>query len=123
MLQINLISDKLKKLRYREVYCICNSVRFFSSVCSASKHYFEKYPGDHDLLWEVEGEGYWFQRTPIATVLQREKLRIAGMDALFCFLTFCKICTAECLFNRDLCEHCPWKLAERFLFVLGSGRS
>ncbi|XP_075302822.1 soluble lamin-associated protein of 75 kDa-like isoform X2 [Opisthocomus hoazin] len=43
----------------------------------ACKHYFEKYPGDHDLLWEVEGVGHWFQRTPITTVLQREKLRIA----------------------------------------------
>uniref|UniRef100_A0A8C8AVK5 F169A protein n=1 Tax=Otus sunia TaxID=257818 RepID=A0A8C8AVK5_9STRI len=48
----------------------------------ACKHYFEKYPGDHDLLWEVEGAGHWFQRTPITTVLQREKLKIAGMDAL-----------------------------------------
>ncbi|XP_075344976.1 soluble lamin-associated protein of 75 kDa-like isoform X3 [Mycteria americana] len=44
----------------------------------ACKHYFEKYPGDHDLLWQVEGAGHWFQRTPIATVLQREKLRIAA---------------------------------------------
>ncbi|NXN28731.1 F169A protein, partial [Nycticryphes semicollaris] len=50
----------------------------FSYVCSACKHYFEKYPGDHDLLWEVEGAGHWFQRTPITTVLQREKLRIAA---------------------------------------------
>uniref|UniRef100_A0A8D0FAU3 Soluble lamin-associated protein of 75 kDa n=1 Tax=Strix occidentalis caurina TaxID=311401 RepID=A0A8D0FAU3_STROC len=48
----------------------------------ACKHYFEKYPGDHDLLWEVEGAGHWFQRTPITTVLQREKLKIAGTDAL-----------------------------------------
>ncbi|XP_009465068.1 PREDICTED: soluble lamin-associated protein of 75 kDa-like [Nipponia nippon] len=46
----------------------------------ACKHYFEKYPGDHELLWEVEGAGHWFQRTPITTVLQREKLKIAGMD-------------------------------------------
>uniref|UniRef100_A0A8C8AX55 F169A protein n=1 Tax=Otus sunia TaxID=257818 RepID=A0A8C8AX55_9STRI len=61
----------------------------------ACKHYFEKYPGDHDLLWEVEGAGHWFQRTPITTVLQREKLKIAGMDALFCFLTLCKSCTAD----------------------------
>ncbi|KAM6306895.1 soluble lamin-associated protein of 75 kDa-like [Podargus strigoides] len=42
----------------------------------ACKHYFEKYPGVHDLLWEVEGAGHWFQRTPITTVLQREKLKI-----------------------------------------------
>ncbi|NWI99438.1 F169A protein, partial [Crypturellus undulatus] len=44
-----------------------------SSFC---KRYFEKYPGDHDLLWEVEGAGHWHQRTPITTVLQRQKLRI-----------------------------------------------
>ncbi|NWY02451.1 F169A protein, partial [Nothoprocta ornata] len=46
---------------------------FFFPAC---KRYFEKYPGDHDLLWEVEGAGHWFQRTPITTVLQREKLKI-----------------------------------------------
>ncbi|KAM8793243.1 soluble lamin-associated protein of 75 kDa-like [Eudromia elegans] len=46
---------------------------FMYTVC---KYYFEKYPGDHDLLWEVEGAGHWFQRTPITTVLQREKLKI-----------------------------------------------
>ncbi|XP_069631539.1 soluble lamin-associated protein of 75 kDa-like isoform X2 [Haliaeetus albicilla] len=44
----------------------------------ACKHYLEKYPGDRDLLWEVEGAGCWFQRTPITTVLQREKLKIAA---------------------------------------------
>ncbi|KFQ91310.1 Soluble lamin-associated protein of 75 kDa [Nipponia nippon] len=46
----------------------------------ACKHYFEKYPGDHELLWEVEGAGHWFQRTPITTVLQREKLKIAEVS-------------------------------------------
>uniref|UniRef100_A0A8B9PFJ7 Family with sequence similarity 169 member A n=1 Tax=Apteryx owenii TaxID=8824 RepID=A0A8B9PFJ7_APTOW len=51
---------------------------FMYTVC---KRYFEKYPGDHDLLWEVEGAGHWFQRTPITTVLQREKLKITGMGA------------------------------------------
>ncbi|XP_052631180.1 soluble lamin-associated protein of 75 kDa-like isoform X3 [Harpia harpyja] len=44
----------------------------------ACKHYLEKYPGDRDLFWEVEGAGCWFQRTPITTVLQREKLKIAA---------------------------------------------
>ncbi|XP_068781393.1 soluble lamin-associated protein of 75 kDa-like isoform X4 [Struthio camelus] len=48
---------------------------FMYTVC---KRYFEKYPGDHDLLWEVEGAGHWFQRTPITTVLQREKLKITA---------------------------------------------
>uniref|UniRef100_A0A8C8AXX0 F169A protein n=1 Tax=Otus sunia TaxID=257818 RepID=A0A8C8AXX0_9STRI len=92
------------------------AIGFYSVKPTACKHYFEKYPGDHDLLWEVEGAGHWFQRTPITTVLQREKLKIAGMDALFCFLTLCKSCTVECLFNSDFCERCSWKLAERFLF-------
>ncbi|XP_075302826.1 soluble lamin-associated protein of 75 kDa-like isoform X4 [Opisthocomus hoazin] len=54
------------------------AIGFYSVKPTACKHYFEKYPGDHDLLWEVEGVGHWFQRTPITTVLQREKLRIAA---------------------------------------------
>ncbi|XP_035409546.1 soluble lamin-associated protein of 75 kDa isoform X1 [Cygnus atratus] len=45
-------------------------------MCIACKQYFEKYPGDHDLLCEAEGVGFWFQRTSIATVLQREELKI-----------------------------------------------
>ncbi|XP_010218208.1 PREDICTED: soluble lamin-associated protein of 75 kDa-like [Tinamus guttatus] len=48
---------------------------FMYTVC---KRYFEQYPGDHDLLWEVEGAGHWYQRTPITTVLQREKLKITA---------------------------------------------
>ncbi|NXG30376.1 F169A protein, partial [Dromaius novaehollandiae] len=51
-------------------------VFFFLNYISVCKRYFEKYPGDQDLLWEVEGAGHWFQRTPITTVLQREKLKI-----------------------------------------------
>uniref|UniRef100_A0A8C7A594 Family with sequence similarity 169 member A n=1 Tax=Nothoprocta perdicaria TaxID=30464 RepID=A0A8C7A594_NOTPE len=47
-----------------------------SFMYTACKRYFEKYPGDHDLLWEVEGAGHWFQRTPITTVLQREKFKV-----------------------------------------------
>ncbi|PKU30318.1 soluble lamin-associated protein of 75 kda [Limosa lapponica baueri] len=54
------------------------AIGFYSVKPTACKHYFEKYPGDHDLLWEVEGAGHWFQRTPITTVLQREKLKIAA---------------------------------------------
>uniref|UniRef100_A0A8C4VJK9 Family with sequence similarity 169 member A n=1 Tax=Gopherus evgoodei TaxID=1825980 RepID=A0A8C4VJK9_9SAUR len=46
-----------------------------SFIYTACKQYFEKYPGDHDLLWEVEGAGHWFQRTPITSVLQRETLK------------------------------------------------
>uniref|UniRef100_A0A8C3BQD4 Family with sequence similarity 169 member A n=1 Tax=Cairina moschata TaxID=8855 RepID=A0A8C3BQD4_CAIMO len=44
-------------------------------MCTACKQYFEKYPGDHDLLCEAEGVGLWFQRTSIADVLKREELR------------------------------------------------
>ncbi|NXT35164.1 F169A protein, partial [Pelecanoides urinatrix] len=50
----------------------------FSYVCSACKQYLEKYPGDHNLLWEVEGAGCWFQRTCIMSMLQKEKLKIAA---------------------------------------------
>ncbi|KAF1645538.1 Soluble lamin-associated protein of 75 kDa, partial [Eudyptes chrysocome] len=50
----------------------------FSYVCSACTQYLEKYPGDHNLLWEVEGAGHWFQRTSIMSILQREKLKIAA---------------------------------------------
>ncbi|XP_067424992.1 soluble lamin-associated protein of 75 kDa [Emydura macquarii macquarii] len=49
-----------------------------SFIYTACKQYFEKYPGDHDLLWEVEGAGHWFQRTPISSVLQREMLKTIG---------------------------------------------
>ncbi|XP_025072424.1 soluble lamin-associated protein of 75 kDa isoform X1 [Alligator sinensis] len=49
-----------------------------SFMYAACKQYFEKYPGDHDLLWEVEGAGHWFQRTPITTILQREILKMTA---------------------------------------------
>ncbi|XP_062828395.1 soluble lamin-associated protein of 75 kDa isoform X2 [Anolis carolinensis] len=39
---------------------------------AACQKYFERYPGDHDLLWEVEGIGHWHQRTPVASILQRD---------------------------------------------------
>ncbi|KFZ57293.1 Soluble lamin-associated protein of 75 kDa, partial [Antrostomus carolinensis] len=41
------------------------------------KQYLEKYPGDHNLLWQVEGAGRWFQRTSIMSIWQKEKLKIA----------------------------------------------
>ncbi|NXN10466.1 F169A protein, partial [Indicator maculatus] len=45
-------------------------VGFFPySVC---KQYFEKYPADRNLLWEVEGAGRWFQRKSIISLLQNE---------------------------------------------------
>ncbi|XP_074060356.1 soluble lamin-associated protein of 75 kDa isoform X6 [Macrotis lagotis] len=46
-----------------------------SFMHTACKQYFEKYPGDHDLLWEVEGTGQWHQRIPITSALQREVFR------------------------------------------------
>ncbi|NXI68789.1 F169A protein, partial [Anseranas semipalmata] len=60
-------------LRYPLSTFMCIGKLFDLFAC---KHYFEKYPGDHDLLCEAEGVGFWFQRTSIATVLQREKLKI-----------------------------------------------
>ncbi|NXJ09574.1 F169A protein, partial [Odontophorus gujanensis] len=48
------------------------SLFFFFPAC---KQYCEKYPGDNNLLYEVEGAGLWFQRKSIATVLLREELK------------------------------------------------
>ncbi|KFW91127.1 Soluble lamin-associated protein of 75 kDa [Phalacrocorax carbo] len=45
-------------------------------VYTACKQYLEKYPGDQKLFWEVEGAGQWFQRTPIASILEKEKLKM-----------------------------------------------
>ncbi|XP_029430918.1 soluble lamin-associated protein of 75 kDa isoform X2 [Rhinatrema bivittatum] len=49
-----------------------------SSMHTACRQYLEKYPGDHSLLWEVEGVGHWFQRTAIISRIQAESLRNAG---------------------------------------------
>nr|XP_056704394.1 soluble lamin-associated protein of 75 kDa [Euleptes europaea] len=49
-----------------------------SFMRAACQKYFEKYPGDHDLLWEVEGVGHWHQRTLVASILQRETLKYIG---------------------------------------------
>ncbi|XP_072462456.1 soluble lamin-associated protein of 75 kDa [Notamacropus eugenii] len=51
-----------------------------SFMHTACRQYFEKYPGDHDLLWEVEGTGQWHQRIPITSALQREAFRHAGVS-------------------------------------------
>ncbi|NXB45938.1 F169A protein, partial [Leucopsar rothschildi] len=60
-------------LRYPLIY----NIVFFSCVCSACKQYLEKYPGDKNLLWQVEGGGDWFQRKSIMSIVQKENLRIA----------------------------------------------
>ncbi|XP_037385610.1 soluble lamin-associated protein of 75 kDa isoform X2 [Talpa occidentalis] len=49
-----------------------------SLMYTACKQYFEKYPGDHELLWEVESVGHWYQRIPVTRALQRETLKIAA---------------------------------------------
>ncbi|XP_078531377.1 soluble lamin-associated protein of 75 kDa isoform X2 [Lissotriton helveticus] len=49
-----------------------------SSTYTVCKQYLEKYPGDQELLWEVEGVGHWFQRTRISTRVQKETLSPVG---------------------------------------------
>ncbi|XP_057645473.1 soluble lamin-associated protein of 75 kDa isoform X2 [Chionomys nivalis] len=51
-----------------------------SLMYTASKQYFEKYPGDHELLWEVEGVGHWHQRIPVTRALQREAVKVAEIS-------------------------------------------
>nr|XP_058130825.1 soluble lamin-associated protein of 75 kDa isoform X3 [Dasypus novemcinctus] len=51
-----------------------------SLMYTACKQYFEKYPGDHELLWEAEGVGHWYQRIPITRALQRETLKIIAVS-------------------------------------------
>ncbi|XP_075037944.1 soluble lamin-associated protein of 75 kDa [Mixophyes fleayi] len=48
---------------------------------SACKQYLDKYPGDQELLWEVEGVGHWFQRTLITSILKKEAQRLLGTEA------------------------------------------
>ncbi|NXU08221.1 F169A protein, partial [Pardalotus punctatus] len=50
----------------------------FPCVCSACKQYLEKYPGDKNLLWQVEGAGDWFQRKSIMSIVQQENIKIAA---------------------------------------------
>ncbi|XP_040276121.1 soluble lamin-associated protein of 75 kDa isoform X1 [Bufo bufo] len=47
-----------------------------SLMYTACKQYLVKYPGDQELLWEVEGVGHWFQRTLISTIIKRESQRL-----------------------------------------------
>ncbi|XP_075399160.1 soluble lamin-associated protein of 75 kDa isoform X2 [Tenrec ecaudatus] len=49
-------------------------------MSTACKQYFEKYPGDHELLWEVEGVGHWYQRVPVTRALQRESLKLTAVS-------------------------------------------
>ncbi|XP_063819916.1 soluble lamin-associated protein of 75 kDa isoform X2 [Pseudophryne corroboree] len=52
-----------------------------STMYAACKQYLDKYPGDQELLWEVEGVGHWFQRTLISSILQKEAQRLLGTEA------------------------------------------
>ncbi|XP_069818893.1 soluble lamin-associated protein of 75 kDa [Dendropsophus ebraccatus] len=47
---------------------------------TACKQYLDKYPGDQELLWEVEGVGHWFQRTVITSIIKRESQRLLDID-------------------------------------------
>ncbi|NXD27619.1 F169A protein, partial [Spelaeornis formosus] len=49
-----------------------------SFMYTACKQYLEKYPGDKNLLWQVEGGGDWFQRKSIMSIMQNENHRIAA---------------------------------------------
>ncbi|XP_006901493.1 PREDICTED: soluble lamin-associated protein of 75 kDa [Elephantulus edwardii] len=51
-----------------------------SLMYTACKQYFEKYPGDHELLWEIEGVGHWYQRIPVTRALQREVLNVTAVS-------------------------------------------
>ncbi|KFV00780.1 Soluble lamin-associated protein of 75 kDa, partial [Tauraco erythrolophus] len=49
---------------------------------SFCKQYLEKYPGNRNLLWEVRGAGFSFQRTSIVSKLQKERVTIAGNESI-----------------------------------------
>ncbi|XP_006874461.1 PREDICTED: soluble lamin-associated protein of 75 kDa [Chrysochloris asiatica] len=51
-----------------------------SLIYMACQQYLEKYPGDHELLWEVEGVGHWYQRIPVSRALQRESLKMTAVS-------------------------------------------
>ncbi|XP_044147784.1 soluble lamin-associated protein of 75 kDa isoform X2 [Bufo gargarizans] len=53
-----------------------------SLMYTACKQYLVKYPGDQELLWEVEGVGHWFQRTLISTIIKRESQRLLETEVV-----------------------------------------
>uniref|UniRef100_A0A670JUD2 Family with sequence similarity 169 member A n=1 Tax=Podarcis muralis TaxID=64176 RepID=A0A670JUD2_PODMU len=57
------------------------AIGFYSVKLPACQKYFERYPGDHDLLWEIEGTGNFHQRKTVASILQRESFKCIGMMA------------------------------------------
>ncbi|KAG8524595.1 Soluble lamin-associated protein of 75 kDa, partial [Galemys pyrenaicus] len=91
---LNRIIYRKQEMERNEIPFLCHSstdyakilwkkgeaIGFYSVKPTACKQYFEKYPGDHELLWEVEGVGHWYQRIPVTRALQRETLKIAAIS-------------------------------------------
>ncbi|OCT98649.1 soluble lamin-associated protein of 75 kDa [Xenopus laevis] len=66
-----------------------------SLMYTACKQYLEKYPGDRELLWEVEGVGLLFQRTLISSVFQKKAQRLSEASKSDSD-TFCKeLCSQQ----------------------------
>ncbi|XP_073480233.1 soluble lamin-associated protein of 75 kDa isoform X2 [Aquarana catesbeiana] len=91
---LNRIIYRKKEMERDEVPFLCHSssdyakilwregeaIGFYSVKPAACKKYLHKYPGDQELLWEVEGVGHWFQRTLISHILKRETARLSVPD-------------------------------------------
>uniref|UniRef100_A0A2I3TKG6 Family with sequence similarity 169 member A n=1 Tax=Pan troglodytes TaxID=9598 RepID=A0A2I3TKG6_PANTR len=91
---LNRIIYRKQEMERNEIPFLCHSstdyakilwkkgeaIGFYSVKPTACKQYFEKYPGDHELLWEVEGVGHWYQRIPVTRALQREALKIPALS-------------------------------------------
>ncbi|KAI2537911.1 family with sequence similarity 169 member A [Homo sapiens] len=91
---LNRIIYRKQEMERNEIPFLCHSstdyakilwkkgeaIGFYSVKPTACKQYFEKYPGDHELLWEVEGVGHWYQRIPVTRALQREALKILALS-------------------------------------------
>uniref|UniRef100_A0A8C9A6U5 Family with sequence similarity 169 member A n=1 Tax=Prolemur simus TaxID=1328070 RepID=A0A8C9A6U5_PROSS len=93
---LNRIIYRKQEMERNEIPFLCHSstdyakilwkkgeaIGFYSVKPTACKQYFEKYPGDHELLWEVEGVGHWYQRIPVTRALQRETLKIPAVSQI-----------------------------------------
>uniref|UniRef100_A0A2K6UQQ7 Family with sequence similarity 169 member A n=1 Tax=Saimiri boliviensis boliviensis TaxID=39432 RepID=A0A2K6UQQ7_SAIBB len=91
---LNRIIYRKQEMERNEIPFLCHSstdyakilwkkgeaIGFYSVKPTACKQYFDKYPGDHELLWEVEGVGHWYQRIPVTRALQRETLKIPAVS-------------------------------------------
>ncbi|NXC01458.1 F169A protein, partial [Orthonyx spaldingii] len=83
-----------------------------SFVYTACKQYLEKYPGDKNLLWQVEGGGDWFQRQSIMSIVQKENLKIAEASkkeskSLLAEDNFCQSAVSEASGSRTEVETQP----------------